>query len=203
MIGSHDTMTYLPVKQWYFKPLKWTAKCQSKTLSQQFYDHGVRLFDFRVRFDKNGNPIMAHGPIVFKGCISNYMYDLNNMAAGLNELVYVRVLLESNSEMKDQEHQEALFKQFCDDIQAYYKHLTFFGGRRKYDWKIVYKFPQDVTLDDKYSSVTNIFGGSKDSWVAKLDDLWPWLYAKLRNKKNIANHKDEDGILFIDFVNIK
>lgn len=59
-LGSHNSLTYLPVKQWYLKPFKWVAKCQSKTIDEQFCDYGVRLFDIRVKFN-NGEPVVAHG----------------------------------------------------------------------------------------------------------------------------------------------
>ena len=107
--------------------------------------------------------------------------------------------------MKDQARQEVLFANECKCLQEFYPHITFFGGNRKYDWKEIYHFDTDVQLNDMYSSTTNIFGGSKDHWTAKLDDLWPWLYAKLRNKKNIKKYAESEGdkVLFIDFVNIK
>jgi hypothetical protein len=34
-----------------------------------------------------------------------------------------------------------------------------------------------------------------------IDDWWPWLYAKIHNKKNRLRNYKED-ILLIDFVNI-
>jgi len=215
MIGSHNSMSYLPVRQWYLKPFWWTARCQSKTLSEQYRYYEVRLFDFRIRFDKNGDLVFAHGPIEFKGDPRDYLDELNKLARMLDAIhckdgvvilspsVYVRLILESNKPMKDRELQEEHFRYFCEDIQKEYPNITFFGGNRKYDWKEIYHFDTDVQLKDLYSSTTNIFGGSKDHWTAKLDDLWPWLYAKLRNKKNIRNHKDDDGILFIDYVNIR
>lgn len=131
------------------------------------------------------------------------LHHFNYYVERTGEPVYVRMILESNKPMKDQSHQEALFCEYCAQLEHCFPNLTFFGGNRKYDWKEVYHFDTDVQLKDLYSSTTNIFGGSKDHWTAKLDDLWPWLYAKLRNKKNIRNHKDEDGILFIDYVNIR
>ena len=191
------------------------ARCQSKTLSEQYRYYEVRLFDFRVRFDKNGDLVFAHGPIEFKGDPRDYLDELNKLAGMLDAIhcndgvvilspsVYVRLILESNKPMKDQKLQEEHFRYFCEDIQKEYPNITFFGGNRKYDWKEIYHFDTDVQLKDLYSSTTNIFGGPKDHWTAKLDDLWPWLYAKLRNKKNIRDYKDEDGILFIDYVNIR
>lgn len=204
MIGSHNSMSYLPVRQWYLKPFGWMARCQSKTLGEQLRTYGVRLFDFRVRFDLCGNLVFAHGPIQFKGDVEQYLSSLALECFRQNiSTVYVRVILESNKSMWNQEQQEEHFRYFCEDIQRKYRNITFFGGNRKYDWKEIYHFDTDVQLKDLYSSTTNIFGGSKDHWTAKLDDLWPWLYAKLRNKKNIRNYKDEDGILFIDYVNIR
>ena len=71
--------------------------------------------------------------------------------------------------------------------------MTFFGGNRKYDWKVVHDFGiQEPTLDDKYSSTTG----------SKIDDLWPWLYARLNNKSNIQNGTNKD-VLFIDFIGSK
>lgn len=88
-------------------------------------------------------------------------------------------------------------------MQKIYNNITFVGGRRKYDWELLYDFhTEEPTLDDKYSSTTHPFGGKKNSIFAKIDDIWPWLYAKLHNKKNYQKGTDKD-VLFLDFVNIK
>lgn len=206
MIGSHNSLTYLPVRQWYLKPFGWMARCQSKPILDQFANYNIRLFDFRVRF-KNGEPIIAHGPFEFKSgkdcTILEFLFWVNEAAKSFNTPAYVRLILESNKKMKDQDKQELCFQEFCEYCIHKYPNITFFGGNRKYDWKVVYEFNViNPILIDKYSSTTNIFGGKKDSWTAKLDDFWPWLYAKLYNKKNYAEHTGRD-VLFIDFVNIK
>lgn len=204
MIGSHNTLTYLPVRHWYHKPIKFMAKCQSKKIQDQFHDYNIRFFDFRVRF-KSGEPVIAHGPIEFKGDVFDYLNYLNTQAQVNNINVYVRLILESNKPMKDQDSQELLFQEFCEYVVNKYTNLTFFGGRRKYDWKILYDFYVEPDILDKYSSTTNIFGLSKDHWTAKIDDLWPWLYAKLYNKRNIKRYIDnkDTSILFIDYINIR
>lgn len=216
MIGSHNSLTYLPVRQWYLKPFKWMAKCQSKPILDQYSQYGVRLFDFRVRFD-TGNPIIAHGPFEFeskKNCdVFEFLFWLDYITELSGDPVYVRLILESNKKMKDQDKQELCFQEFCEYCIHKYPHLTFFGGNRKYDWEVVYEFgTKDPELLDKYSSTTSIFGGKKENWTAKIDDFWPWLYAKLYNKKNYAKYhlsagsytlNDGFGVLFLDFVNIK
>lgn len=63
-LGSHNTMTYLPVRQWYLKPFWWMARCQSKDIKEQ--SKYTDFFDIRVRFDKNDNPVFAHGLIEYK-----------------------------------------------------------------------------------------------------------------------------------------
>lgn len=81
--------------------------------------------------------------------------------------------------------------------------MTFVGGRRKYDWELLYDFhTEEPTLDDQYSSTRNPFGGKPKTIFAKIDDFWPWLYAKLHNKKAYKKGTDKD-VLFLDFVNIK
>lgn len=179
------------------------ARCQSKTLNEQFYIYNVRLFDFRIKFDRSGCPIYTHGCFKFGYRYGIELAELDRYAELANTPVYVRLILESNKKMKDQGRQETLFKQYCERVTKIYPNLTFFGGNRKYDWKVVYEFNvTNPVLIDKYSSTTNIFGGKKDSWTAKLDDFWPWLYARLYNKKNYAKYTGIE-VLFIDFVNIK
>ena len=53
ILGSHNSWSYLPVKQWYFTPFAFTARCQSIDIRTQYEKYGVRCFDLRVRFDKN------------------------------------------------------------------------------------------------------------------------------------------------------
>lgn len=202
MIGSHNTMSYSPVKQWYLRPLKWAFKCQSKDLFYQIIDYGVRLVDFRVRFDKNGDLHFAHGLAFFKEDVNEALKLLALLAQIVPEQLYCRVILESNKEMKDQALQEEHFRYFCEEIQAKYPAIRFFGGNRKYDWKVVYDFnTEEPTLDDKYSSTTELLGGKHGSLRARIDDIFPWLYARLHNKKNRIEGTKKD-FLFLDFVNI-
>lgn len=195
-------MSYQPPKKWWAKLLKFTAKCQSAKLEDQLKKYNCRVFDFRVRWSDNGDLVFAHGPIEFHGHVMTYLRFLNFMAKDINEPIYARIILESNSPMKDQDEQEEQFIRFCKKIQDEFQRITFFGGRRKYDWAKLYEFyTVEPELDDKYSSTTELFGGKHGSLRAKLDDIWPWLYAKLHNKKNrkIGTTKD---CLFLDFVNI-
>lgn len=196
-------MSYQPIKQWYMKPFSWIARCQNVNLQDQFIKYGCRLFDFRVKYDKYGNISFAHGWAQFHGHVNTYISELNDLAANSDEPVYARIILESNSPMDDQELQEEHFGYFCEHIQKEFENITFIGGRRKYDWAKLYDFKTvEPELDDRYSSTTNPFGERTGTFWDKIDDLWPWLYARLHNKKNIKKGTDKD-CLFLDFVNIR
>ena len=99
---------------------------------------------------------------------------------------------------------EKCFIDDCRYIESLYNNIKFFGGNRKYDWKVLYNFEnKDVpNLIDRYSSTTSLFKSDK-KWLAVLDDLYPKLYAKLKNKQLIKEHNDKEGYLFIDFINIR
>lgn len=182
-LASHDTMTYLKPNEWYLRPFKFMAQCQNKTIAQQYENYGIRYFDLRVKFNKKGNPVFAHGAMTFKGDVYDVLEYLNSK----DEEVWVRILLEVSSyDYK----QEFLFVKFCKNIVMNYPNLKFHNGRRKYDWQNIYQFPNpEPSLDQKVSSMTG----------SVLDDWYPYLYAKSMNKKNIEAGTDKD-YLMIDFV---
>ena len=64
-IGSHNSLSYIKPKKWYLMPFHFMARCQSKDYVKQYETYGVRLFDVRIWFDKDGNPEVRHGLMSF------------------------------------------------------------------------------------------------------------------------------------------
>lgn len=190
-LGSHDSMTYLPPKKWYLYPFRFMARCQSKTIEEQ-YELGIRMFDIRISFDKEGTPEFRHGLIAYKGDVKSVLEYLNRMGD-----THVRIMLEEYRDDKS-DFNEVLFALACNDWKKHYPKIKFFGGRRKRDWAKIIDFKYDPIYDNKYSSCNTPDG--KTGTV--LDDLWPWLYAKLHNRKNIKKGTDKPWLL-IDFVDIQ
>lgn len=189
-IGSHDSLTYLKT-YWYLRPFKFMAKCQSKTIQEQYMIYGVRMFDFRIKFTKKGFHI-AHGYMKFKGDIHDFLRYLND-----KQDVIVRILIENKPDRYKTE-----FQNFCNAVENTYKNIRFCGGRNKHNWQVYYQFSQeDPTYLDKYAS-NNVQEPGKHWSGCRLDDIWPWIYAKLYNKKNIQKGTDKEFLL-IDFVNIR
>lgn len=180
-IGTHNTMTYLKPKKWYLYPFRFIARCQSLSIKEQ-YDLGVRIFDIRITYDKKGRVEFRHGLIAYKGDVYDTLAWLNSH----NVPIKIRILLE---EGKESPEKEFLFIRDLNRFQIIYPNLSFYEGRRKFDWKQLVKLPN---LD-----VTQIVSSMQGN---KIDDLWPWLYAKLHNKENLEKYKYKEYIL-MDFIN--
>lgn len=195
MLGSHNSLTYLPCRKWWMYLINWAAKCQSKTLGQQYHD-GVRYFDIRIRFDKNDKPVIAHGLVEYKGVAENYVAVINEFAKHYKDKVYIRFVLEFNKEPDDWFAQCNLLKRFVANLKDEYTNIIYDYSMTKwneeelnrYNTKIIYVF-------HRYSST---LGWKRFFWI-------PYWYAKLHNK-DIRNTweielKDTvNRVLMLDFV---
>lgn len=178
-IGSHNTMTYLPVKRRYMKLFNWIAKCQDLTLHQQ-HCRGVRVFDFRIAYDKYGNPEFAHGLVRYKSDnVINYLNYIN-----ISRNCVVRIILES-----EKNNGIELFKNDVNYWIKTYKDITFIQGNSKKNWNKI------VNLKD--------FDGEQlvSSMKGKgLLRIFPRLYAIINNKRNINKYKNTNKVCLIDFI---
>ena len=185
MLGSHNSLTYLPCRKWWMYVINLTAKCQSKTLSEQFHD-GVRYFDIRLKWDSRKESwVIAHGLIEYKGNIRRVLETLNYLAEFYNEKLYVRFLLEYNKRPND----------FVRYARGEYSNIKYHLIETKWDEKVIERYSNNIILIHYYSSVLG--------W--KRFFLIPYLYAKLHNKENRKTFKvsleDKDNkVLMLDFV---
>lgn len=193
-IGSHDSMSYATPEKWYYKPFHFVAKCQSKTIQEQ-YDLGIRLFDLRVRWDKDCWKF-SHGRIIFKTePVEDILKFLNSKKDCL-----VRLVLEYNSPTKDIDEISERFVEYCEKWIDVYNHTKFYEFTRKYDWKKLYSYegePEPVVYQ-AVSSMTSLIS-ARFSW---LDDWFPYWYASLQNHDNIIQGCDAEYML-LDFVDIQ
>lgn len=204
-IGTHNSLTYLTPKTWWGKLLKFTARCQAVDYKKQ-YELGARVFDIRIYYDNELNTEIRHGRIAY-----NTPYSvLHNLFEFLNKKgdCYVRIIFEEDVFAKNDPlltDKETEFIGDCQYFEKCYKNIKFFGGYRKYDEHVLYKFDNtDIPkLIDRYSSTTSLFK-SDNKFLRILDDLCPILYAKLKNHTNREKHlaSGSKDYLFIDFINI-
>lgn len=188
-LASHNTFTYLKVRQWWMRPFAWMARCQRTDIGTQYISK-VRMFDLRLRFHVK-EPIVCHGLVEYE-LSEKQLYAIID---GLNAAdgVYMRVVLETK---KADKIQDTAFYFFCKHLEEKYPNIRFFGGNNRADWECknpIYRFDTAIPdIEHRYSSTMRPF----------FDDLWPWIYARLHNRKNIEKGTDKEWMM-IDFVDIR
>ena len=191
MIGTHNSMTYAKPYHWYGWLMIPFARCQKKNLREQLLE-GARCFDLRIRFDKDGTPYFAHGAMRVKGDVYGALTDLKIQTMFLKEKLLVRLILEDPKLRKEQ---EILFIDFCNDIENVFgEYMTFFEGRRKGDWALIYDF--------KHKQPINQFVGSMAEDARWYEKIMPFAYACRKNKANMQLATDvlKDKVNLFDFV---
>lgn len=174
------------------RAIAFTARCQRVDIRTQYLKYGVRCFDLRVRTDKLGRLVVAHGPIVYTFTADKIYNDL----AWIDDKgdCYVRVLRETRNSKQYTDDSVRSFVAFCKVIEDSYPHIQFWCGRNLYNWNINYQFEGDEpNCEETYGSV---IPGKK--WIY---GWWPWLYARTHNK-GIKEKGTEKDILLIDYVDI-
>ena len=201
ILGTHNSMSYLPPRRWWHRLMLPFARCQSKTIDEQL-SAGARCFDLRISFDRDGMARFRHGWCRFA--------DDETLTAVLERLqqhggIYVRLILEEpltlwntvkkalglKATQKPDAANEYYFPRRCALYQKTYRGITFLGGYRKYDWAKLYDFDTDpIPLHQHVSSMDSV-----SPWWQR---LLPKLYA---SKHNLANlQAPQPGINLFDFI---
>lgn len=202
-LASHNTMTYLPVKQWWLKPFAWLAKCQNKDILCQ-YNKGARLFDFRlkpiIKKDNDGVPQLiawafGHGYITYKGNVFRLLNHLISISKP-NFDIEIRILLEDTTISKKYSNLvKDEFAKLCKDLKLLNPRICFIGGERKSDWTKLYEFRNNYpNIIECYSSMPN-----NPKWYG----IFPYLYRKLHKKKIrklYTTNSSLNSYLMIDFI---
>lgn len=195
-------MTYLKPRKWWMWFGKFMAKCQNKTIQEQ-YDCGVKWFDLRISFIDEKDiikPIFSHGFMDYKGI------DVEEVLEFLNSKddVYFRIVLEKGN-MTDM---------FVDHVEYWlskYPNLKVTQITKKGVWTNLIDPTHELPYNSKdayasnngyypeYQDLPGIFKEKVWSGII-IDDLWPWWYAKLHNEKNLEKYKNEDILLLLDFI---
>lgn len=196
IIGTHNSMTYLRPAHWYGWFMIPLARCQRKTIEEQWND-GARCFDLRIRFTKQGEPYFAHGlyECTHKANPAHVLEDLYKLMIRDNEQAFVRLILEDPDK---QNYNVYYFEQLCRALETHQalqsvttnKVLRFFGGNRKGDWAQIVEF-------DYKPNLTQYVGSMMEDarWYEK---IMPFAYAWRRNKKNKQNPQGD--IAIYDFI---
>lgn len=191
VIGSHNSWTYLKVRRWWLRPFEFMARCQRVSIREQYALYGVRCFDLRIRFNDDGELVVAHGKFEYDITAEELSGDLRWISSHGN--CYVRVLHEVRSAKQYTELSTRKFVRWCKNAIVEYPGIQFWCGRNLYDWEFDYFFGPEPVCIEQYASVCR---------PQLIDDWWPWVFAHRKNREILSAEYDAD-ILLIDFVDIK
>lgn len=187
-LGSHDTMTYLRPSNPWLRPFHFMAKTQKYDYKKQ-YELGARMFDIRLKYNtKTKTWDFAHGLIRFEIDNIEEVFEFFNSRP---EPIYVRMVLEYNHRPKHIDEICAEYARYCDELWNKYRNIIFFGFNRKYDWKELYAY-EGMPYPSIYQATSSMTTGILDDW-------WPWLYARVHNKDNVAQGTHLEW-LFLDYI---
>lgn len=206
-LGTHNTMTYLKSKCLWHRLFPFMGKCQSVDYKVQ-HELGAVGYDIRLYWDSRGNLEYRHGLLRFS---AENIDEVLSYAQEHN--IIVRVLLEIRSYNKrfirKADEIREKFKAYCNEIEEKYPSIRFFGGQETSNGELLYDFknkPNGIKVDELHSSVTSLFK-SDNKLLRMIDDIFPIIYAKLFNKKNISayveNNVDDKTYLYLDFIEIQ
>ena len=196
MIGSHNSMSYLPPKHWFWRLFTPFWRCQDKTIREQI-KAGVKFFDIRVVWDRKlGCWQLAHGLVRFGGTVS---------VAGVIALLEMhkclyRIVLERGTEFE-----EARFRNWfggsagADIWWGNHPHCT--AAIIKRGWRKVRSSQSGYEL--QYNDHSFVPFRSDKPWSRQLS--WrmfctPRLWAKRHNTVENGWKEDKNTVHFYDFA---
>lgn len=191
IIGSHNSWSFLKPKKWWMRLFRWCVRCQDYDIETQYEEYGVRCFDLRINFTKQGALRVVHNKCVFDINYDELYNDLIYLNSKKN--CYIRVINDVRTKDGYTDTEVGQFKCLCRHLEAVFNNSKFWCGRNLYNWNVDYIFKCNPTCAERYGSVT------KPKWF---NGLYPRKYAKKHNAEIIDFGTSRD-ILLIDFVNIK
>lgn len=133
MLGTHDSMTYLPPRWWIFRPFAWLWRTQTKSLAEQVAK-GTKYIDIRIK-RKGQHWVYCHGLVELQGDVWS-PFEIALMCKRYD--VRARLLLE-----RGDENDEFLFKQDVSRLM-FWPEITFIGIKK--GWKVLKN--QDPPIED-------------------------------------------------------
>ena len=152
MIATHNSLSYTKPKYWFLRPFNFMAKCQTKSLQEQFAA-GAKSFD--LRFAKHrGKWYGAHGLQLYKVTLEDALDILIDLS--FVEPLYFRVLCEDTFWKKsDYIELKIVVDNYLSKINKHNLRLLYLCSKR--DWNDRFStYWEDVTENyDTYSMMAN------------------------------------------------
>jgi hypothetical protein len=176
-IGTHNSATGMKGKGWLSWLVTPFAKCQSKTIREQ-YEAGCRMFDIRVKWHE-GRLVCAHGLWRSRRLAYNILNEIDWLGGCIVILTYeggLSVL------------EEAYFKNYAQLLKVNFPDIIWREVCIKKGWKC-------IMFSETKEKNTKDFATKDKSWLFCLLPI-PWLWKKFSKKVEF----DENTFKLVDFL---
>lgn len=191
LIGSHNSLSFLPPRQFWLRPFAWIAKCQSLDVAGQWAT-GVRYFDIRIRFRDN-RIISGHGLIDYDIPVNEVLKWIDNRSK--TEQCVVRLMLEKKGRQDDD-----LFLSFVNIVREVHSHILFTGGLRKDPFETIAQL-ENVREKHCYALFQDYSAQTLLQKIKGFKFPWPWYWAK-KNNSGYKESADAFSYTILDFVEL-
>ena len=184
MIGSHNSMSYLPPKNLWGKITRLWNKCQDKNIREQ-YEAGVRYFDIRINL-YNDRWHFVHNKVDF-GRTYNLIWEFI-----ANHKIPIRLIYDQRSKPKDVNYKIARFKTYINILIEKYD-VDIDSAITYWDWK-EYSIA-DIDIKEYHASV-------KAKWYQYILGC-KWFsnkYNAFAKAFNIEYKEYSNRVLLLDYV---
>lgn len=184
-IATHNSCTGEKCKgllSWLVTPF---SKCQSKTLEEQFHA-GCRMFDIRVKYDKNRNFVVRHGLWTCTLTFDEVLDVLLMLRNVFYAPIYVRVMYEGNI------YDDGSAEYFITEMRERTQGLVLVDIYNKHPYKCLWSNPRSfVNYKEAFVGLPVKWG--RWEWLLP----FPWLWKKMRYDKPTFN---DDCFMIVDFL---
>lgn len=190
MLGSHNSFSYLTPTKWWMKLLTPWAKCQNKTIVEQ-YNAGVRYFDLRISFNKSGSMRLVHNWVEYPITeLFEALRTLNNKPG-----VYLRIVLDMRKKPQGAKNTTEILGQFYDFLDYVMKNTTITIDKAIIFWNWKHIIDNGIEITEYHASVSA-------KWYEYIGGLECW--AELHNNEILTSKSDiiqnDKEVLLMDYV---
>ena len=181
MIGSHNTLSYLPPKNLWGKITRPWNKCQDKNLEEQV-NAGIDYFDIRIDFYNDGKWHFVHNRVDY-GVVNNDIWKY----IGKTELS-IRIIYDRRSKPKDVILETNRFTNYLSYLKEEYN-VNIDSAITYWNWKEHYK--PFIRVKEFHASV------SAKWYQYLLGCKW---FANRYNNFSKADNECMNEVLLLDYV---
>lgn len=144
MIGSHNSLSYLPPKNLWGKITRPWNKCQDKNIREQ-YEAGIRYFDIRINLYDDDKWHFVHNKVDF-GPTYNLIWEFI-----AKRKIPIRLIYDQRSKPKDVNYKIICFKTYINILTEKYG-VDIDSAITYWDWK-EYSIA-DIDIKEYHASVS-------------------------------------------------